>query len=86
MLPWVLMRCLDCICSTDSNNEITQEIYDKLGSFDDDSDNEELIRTGETTYSFANTMYGTLGTERLVWNEEANETMEKAEKKNNLKK
>ncbi len=69
----------------DYKYEITQEIYDKLGSFDDDSDNEELIRTGEMTYSFANTMYGTLGPERLVWNEEANETMEKAEKKNNLK-
>ncbi len=66
----------------DYKYEITQEIFDKLGSFDDDSDNEELIRTGETTYSFANTMYGTLGPERLVWNEEANEAMEKAEKKN----
>ena len=59
----------------DYKYEITQEIFDKLGSFDDDSDNEELIRTGETTYSFANTMYGTLGPERLVWNEEANEAI-----------
>ena len=59
----------------DYNYEITQEIYDKLGTFDDDHENIELIKTGERTYSFENTMYGTLGPERLVWDEEANEAM-----------
>ena len=64
------------------NYEITQEIYEKLGTFTNDSDNEELIRNGEITYSFENTMYGTLGPERLVWNDEANEAMKEAVKKN----
>ena len=59
----------------DYNYEITQEIYDKLGTFDNDHENIELIKTGERTYSFENTMYGTLGPERLVWDEEANEAM-----------
>lgn len=27
------------------------------------------------SYSFENTMYGTLGPERMVWDEEANEAM-----------
>jgi len=64
------------------NYEITQETYEKLGTFTNDSDNEELIRNGEITYSFENTMYGTLGPERLVWNDEANEAMKEAVKKN----
>lgn len=58
--------------------EITREIYDRLGSFREDYENERLIRTGKRTYSFANTMYGTLGPERTVWDEEAHETMQQS--------
>ena len=32
-------------------------------------------------YSFENTMYGTLGPERTVWDEEANNAMDDAVKK-----
>ena len=64
------------------NYEITQDIYDRLGSFGDDVENERLIKTGEIAYSFENTMYGTLGPERTVWNEEANEAMAECIKKN----
>ena len=60
------------------NYEITQDIFSRLGSFGNDSDNEELIRTAKMTYSFENTMYGTLGPERTVWDEEADEAMNKA--------
>ena len=59
------------------NYEITQDIYGRLGTFKDDIDNERLIKTAKITYSFENTMYGTLGPERIVWDEEANETMKK---------
>ena len=55
--------------------EITQDIYSRLGTFSDDTDNERLIKTGKMTYSFENTMYGTLGPERMVWDDEANEAM-----------
>ena len=51
-----------------------------------DSGNEELIRTAKLTYSFENTMYGTLGSERTVWDEEAVETMDRAVKKKDSKK
>ena len=34
--------------------EITQAIYDRLGSFSDDYDNEAVIRTGKRAYSFEN--------------------------------
>lgn len=51
--------------------EITKEIFDRLGSFGEDYENERLIRTAKITYSFENTMYGTLGPERTVWDEEA---------------
>lgn len=61
--------------------EITQEIYEKLGSFNDDVENERLIRTAKITYSFENTMYGTLGPERMVWDDEAHEAMRDSEKK-----
>ncbi len=61
--------------------EITQDIYSRLGTFGDDTDNERLIRTAKMTYSFENTMYGTLGPERTVWDEEASETMNKAVRK-----
>ena len=55
--------------------EITQDIYSRLGTFGDDIDNERLIKTAKLTYSFENTMYGTLGPERTVWDEEANGAM-----------
>ncbi|MCR4681798.1 MAG: hypothetical protein K5647_00555 [Clostridiales bacterium] len=55
--------------------EITKEIYGLLGTYGDDIENERLIKTAKMTYSFENTMYGTLGPERLVWDEEANEAM-----------
>ena len=58
--------------------EITQAIYDRLGSFSEDYENERLIRTGKRTYSFENTMYGTLGPERVVWDEEAYEAMQQS--------
>ena len=66
--------------------EITADIYSRLGTFADDIENERLIKTGEMTYSFENTMYGTLGPERTVWNDETYETMRKAEKKKEKKK
>ncbi len=66
--------------------EITKEIYDRLGTFSDDNDNEELIRTGNMSYSFENTMYGTLGPERRVWDEEANQAMKECVCKEEKKK
>lgn len=63
--------------------EITADIYSRLGTFSDDLDNERLIKTAKKTYSFENTMYGTLGPERTVWDEEANEAMQAAEAKHN---
>ena len=66
--------------------EITQDIYGRLGTFQDDIDNERLIKTAKMTYSFENTMYGTLGPERTVWDEEANEAMHKYEHKRKKKK
>ena len=61
--------------------EIDRDTYNRLGSFRDDVDNERLIKDGKRTYSFENTMYGTLGPERLVWDEEANEAMREAVEK-----
>ena len=61
--------------------EITEEIYGRLGTFADDVENERLIKTGEMAYSFENTMYGTLGPERTVWDEEADAAMEKSARK-----
>ncbi|MBQ7474379.1 MAG: hypothetical protein IJS78_00505 [Clostridia bacterium] len=61
--------------------EITADIYARLGTFKDDAENERLIKTAKITYSFENTMYGTLGPERTVWDEEANEAMRKVERK-----
>ncbi len=55
--------------------EITKEIFDRLGSFGEDYENERLIRTAKITYSFENTMYGTLGPERTIWDEEAVDAM-----------
>ena len=61
--------------------EITRDIYDRLGTFCDDIENERLIKDAKMTYSFENTMYGTLGPERLVWDDEAEEARIKAESK-----
>ncbi len=66
--------------------EITKDIYNRLGTFEDDFDNERLIKTADMTYSFENTMYGTLGPERIVWNEEADEVMRKFMKKRDKRK
>ena len=66
--------------------EITKEIYSRLGTFGDDTDNERLIRTAKLAYSFENTMYGTLGPERTVWDEEAEETMQKTIQKHRKQK
>ena len=63
------------------NYEITEDVYNRLGSFGDDVENERLIKTAKMTYSFENTMYGTLGPERTVWDEEADEAMHKAAQK-----
>ena len=63
------------------NYEITAEIYGRLGTFADDTENEMLIKTAKMTYSFENTMYGTLGPERTVWDEEADAAMEKSARK-----
>lgn len=65
--------------------EITREIYGRLGTFADDVENERLIKTAKMTYSFENTMYGTLGPERTVWDEEASEAMNNAVKKRRKK-
>ena len=63
------------------NYEITAEIYARLGTFADDIENERLIKTAKMTYSFENTMYGTLGPERTVWDEEADEAMNRSVRK-----
>lgn len=68
------------------NYEITQDIYARLGTFSEDVENERLIKTGNMSYSFENTMHGTLGPERMVWDEEAEEAMKKAIEKNEKKK
>ncbi len=62
--------------------EISSEIYERLGSFGDDIENERLIKTANMTYSFENTMYGTLGPERMVWDEEADKAMKECIRKN----
>jgi len=66
--------------------EITRDIFDKLGTFNEDYENELLIRTAKMAYSFENTMYGTLGPERTVWDGEANEAMHACVKKSEKKK
>ena len=65
--------------------EITEDIFGRLGTFADDIDSERLIRTAKLAYSFENTMYGTLGPERTVWDEEANEAMNKTVRKQEKK-
>lgn len=68
------------------NYEITEDVYNRLGSFGDDVENERLIKTAKMTYSFENTMYGTLGPERTVWDEEADESMRRTVKKQKKRK
>ena len=63
------------------NYEITQDIYARLGTFAEDVENERLIKTGDMSYSFENTMYGTLGPERKVWDEEAINAMQECVRK-----
>ena len=46
--------------------EITKEVFDRLGSFPDDYDNDRLIETGRLLFRFEDTMYGTMGPERSV--------------------
>ena len=62
--------------------EITQDIFNRLGTFKDDIENERLIKTAKMAYSFENTMYGTQGPRRTVWNDEANDAMNETVKKN----
>ena len=57
--------------------EITQDVFARLGTFAEEYDNVELIKTGNMTYSLENTMYGTLGPERRVRDEEGYEAMMK---------
>ena len=68
------------------NYEITEDVYNRLGSFGDDVENERLIKTAKMTYSFENTMYGTLCPERTVWDEEADESMRKTVQKQKKRK
>lgn len=49
--------------------EITKEIFDRLGSFPDDYDNDRLIQTGRLLYRFEDTMYGTLGPVNTVYDD-----------------
>lgn len=46
--------------------EITKEVFDRLGSFPDDYDNDRLIETGRLLFRFEDTMYGTMSPERSV--------------------
>ncbi len=65
--------------------EITGETYNRLGTFGNDVENERLIKNGKMSYSYENTMYGTLGPERMVWDEETDEAMDNAVKKQKKK-
>lgn len=49
--------------------EITREVFDRLGSFPEDYDNELLIQTGRLLFRFEDTMYGTLGPVASVYDE-----------------
>lgn len=68
------------------NYEITESVYARLGTFKDDTENEYLIKNCKMTYSFENTMYGTLGPERTVWDKEADDALNKCIKKHEKKK
>lgn len=54
--------------------EITKEVFDRLGSFPDDYDNDRLIETGRLLFRFEDTMYGTMGPEWSVHDESYTES------------
>ncbi len=54
--------------------EITGEVFNRLGSFADDYDNECLIRTGKLLFRFEDTMYGTLGPVYSVYDDSYTES------------
>ena len=54
--------------------EITKEIFDRLGSFSEDYENDRLIETGRRLFRFENTMYGTMGPEHHVYDENYTES------------
>ena len=66
--------------------EITRDIFSRLGTFEDDTENERLIKTAKMAFSFFYTMYGTLGPERTVWDEAAHEAMNRYNSKLRRKK
>ena len=49
--------------------EITKEIFDRLGSFPNDYDNDRFIETGRLLFRFENTMYGTMGPEYATFDD-----------------
>lgn len=49
--------------------EITKEVFDRLGSFPDDYDNDRMIQTGRLLFRFENTMYGTMGPEYVTFDD-----------------
>ncbi|MBR3251406.1 MAG: hypothetical protein IKF80_06830 [Erysipelotrichaceae bacterium] len=63
------------------NYEITRNIFDRLGTFADDGENERLIKNAKMTNSFENMMYVTLGPERTILDEETYKTMSEYERK-----
>ena len=54
--------------------EITKEVFDRLGSFPNDYDNDRLIETGRLLFRFEDTMYGTMGPEWSVHDESYTES------------
>ena len=54
--------------------EITSEVFDRLGSFPDDNDNDRLIQTGKLLFRFEDTMYGTLGPVYSVYDDSYTES------------
>lgn len=54
--------------------EITSEIFNRLGSFSEDIDNERLIRTGKLLFRFEDTIYGTLGPVSSVYDDSYTES------------
>lgn len=49
--------------------EITKEVFDRLGSFPDDYENDRMIQTGRLLFRFENTMYGTMGPESYTFDD-----------------
>lgn len=62
--------------------EISKDVFDRLGSFKDDYENDRLIKDeGKSFYRFENTMYGTLGPEESVYEEGGESIWDRAYKK-----